>query len=1119
MEKKLKMIIPWRFSPGVKKMLLYMKLTFVIFLTVALQTLAGVSYSQTTTLSISLKNAPVQTVLQEVEDQSEFYFLYSRSVIDVDRTVDMQLKNAKITEVLNALFGGTDVAYKVDGRQIVLSKKSEGSGTEIQQQKSITGKVTDSSGGPVPGVSVVVKGTSNGTITDSDGKYSLSNIPENATLQFSFVGMKAQEIAVGGKTTINLVLADETIGIEEVVAIGYGTMKKSDLTGSVARVNMAGTEKGANVSLLQALQGTTSGVNITGGGGAGADQLLSIRGQTSLSASDSPLIVLDGIIYNGAISDINTQDVEAIDVLKDASSAAVYGSRSANGVLLITTKKGKTEKPLFNLNAYYGFQNISNNPMKVMNGEQYATRLIDFSWETALYNWYKTMPTNATGKPVRSSISDPNNVATFLRSQEERDNYLAGNTIDWIKEVLQQAPIQSYDLSVSGKTAKSNYYLSGSFVDQKGIVLNDQFNRATLHANFENKITDWFTLGLNTSYSYRDYSGLETPLLNARTASPFANMYNAVGGYSTYLSGGELYQPHPLSNLEVDNKDLRNNLLVIVSAKINIPKIKGLTYDFNYSNTFNTAKNNTFYPVTVAAGSDANGLASKVLTEERSWIINNIITYLKTFGTDHKVNATLLYSREYRSGESSNLRSTGFQNPALSYNGLQLGQVQTVSAGSWEEKSLSYMGRANYTYKNRYLITGTVRKDGFSGFGSSQKFATFPSLSLGWVTSEETFLKNVKWLNFLKLRTSVGVNGNQGIGRYSSFSKMATTAYVYAGVTSIAVYPNSLGNENLGWESTLSYNLGLDYSILASRISGSIDVYKAQTSNVLVNRSIPAPTGYSSVWANIGGISNKGIELGLTTVNVEGPLRWETKFQFSLNRDKITKLYGGETDMDIGNSWFVGQSISAIYDYKMTGGVWTETELYNKQIIKGFYPGQFRLADLNGDGSIDANYDRSIIGYRTPNYRFGINNSFSYKNFVLSFFLNSVQGGKNYYLADNSSVLMASTTADHAYRENVTAVRQYWTPDNGVTNAPGIYNGPQRVAGLFQSKSFVRLQDVSINYRLDTNVVRTLGLDGLDLYISGKNLHTWTKWSGWDPETESNTPMMRTIIGGVRLSF
>jgi TonB-linked SusC/RagA family outer membrane protein len=764
----------------------------------------------------------------------------------------------------------------------------------------------------MPGVNVVVKGATIGAITGADGKYSITVPDKNVALVFSFIGYGTQEVLVAGKSVIDVALVSESKALEEVVVIGYGTQKKSDLTGSVVRVNMTDKVLVNNVNLLQSIQGDTPGLNVTGGGAlAGDEPSLSIRGQTSLSASDAPLIVLDGIIYNGSISDINVNDVETIDILKDASAAAVYGSRSANGVMLVTTKKGKTDKPRFTLNSTYGFQNFTKD-LPVMNAEQYAVRLVDYYWEQQLYAWYKTNPTDATGRPVRPDVTDRNVVAVTLRSQEEKDNYLAGgHDIDWIDEVSRIAPMQNYDLNFSGKTDRSNYYISGSYTDQDGVLLNDQFKRTTVHTNIESKVTDWLTLGLTSSYSYRDYSGLEASLSAARSASPFASMYNAIGEYPLYLVG-ELYQPHPFNRLTVPNKDLRNNLFVIVSAKIVVPKITGLVYDFNYSNTYNTTKNNTFWPVTVPEGMNNNGLATKALTEERSWIYNNILTYARTFGNVHSVNATFLYSREYRSGESTNPQAQGFSNPALIYNGMQNGTVPALSTGAWEEKSISYMGRVNYTFKDRYMITGTVRKDGFSGFGPNNKFATFPSLSLGWVASEEPFVKNVKWLNFLKLRASVGVNGNQGIGRYSSFAKMSSTSYVYGATTAIAVYPSSLGNSDLGWESTLSYNLGLDYAVLDSRISGSIDVYKAKTSNVLVSRALPPATGYASVWANIGEISNDGIELGLTTVNIKGQLRWETKFQFSLNRDKITKLYGGANDKDIGNSWFVGKPISAI---------------------------------------------------------------------------------------------------------------------------------------------------------------------------------------------------------------
>jgi len=989
-------------------------------------------------------------------------------------------------------------------------------------QIQLSGKVVDKNmKEPLPGVSVVVKGTTLGTITDANGNYSISNVAGNATLQFSFVGMKSLEVTVGGKSRIDVELEEDAIGIEEVVAIGYGTMKKSDLTGSVSRTTIGDNAGQTTTNLLQALSGATPGVNIQAGGLAGSEPNISIRGRTSLSASDKPLIVLDGIIYNGDIANININDVESVDILKDASAAAVYGSRSANGVLLITTKKGKSEKPSISFNMAYGYQDMTNNPMQVMNAEQYAIRLVDFYYQQSLYTWYKTKPTSDVGKPVRPDVNDRNIVAARLRTVEERENYLAGREINWVDEVLQTAPIQNYNLSFSGKTERSNYYISGSYAKEEGIQLNDQFSRFTIHSNVESKITDWLTIGLNTSYSYRDYSGLPADLgwdkTGARAASPLANNKIGLPQYDMYLTG-EAYMPYPLNNLYVDNKDIRNNLFLVGNAKVTVPWVKGLTYELNYSNTYQNRTNNSFYPVTTPDGAGNKGKAIKNPSEQRNSIINNIVTYLRSFG-DHQVNATLLYSRENSIAESSTLTAQGFDNPVLGYNNVGLGTIATVGSTAWEENSISYMARANYSYKNRYMLTGTVRRDGFSGFGENTKFATFPSVSLGWVATEESFLEDYDWL-YLKLRTSYGKNGNQGIGRYSSFSRMSANAYVYGANTGIAVYPSTLGNADLGWEATSSFNVGIDYAFLDQRISGSIDVYKAETSNVLVQRTLPPTTGYSSVWANIGAIDNKGIELALNTINVKGPINWTTNFNFALNRDKISKLYGGETDKDIGNSWFVGESISAIYDYEFAGGVWTEKELYEGKILANWYPGQFKYVDQNTDGVIEPNADRKVIGYKTPNYRFSITNTLSYKNFTLSFLLNSIQGGNGYYLDDNSSVVNTQWNSDNVYRVNGSAVRPYWTPDNGVTNATGIYNTPVVHGGVYESRSFVRLQDLSLGYNFKPEMLKSLKLESCQVFLSGKNLYTWTKWSGWDPEIgNSDSPLMRNVTLGFRLTL
>lgn len=1089
----------------------------LIFITV-FQAYGNDMYSQNTKLSLNLKDVSVANVLEKIESNSEFYFLYNAKLIDVKRNVSISVEDKKISEILSSLFSGTGVNYLVYDRQIILTPGGVTALSEaMQQQQKVTGTVTGKDGSPLPGVNVVITGTTQGVMTDVEGKYSIDVLQRSKSLKFTFIGMEPQEIAIGTLTQINVTMAESSISLEEVVVVGYGTQKKSDLTGSVVRVSMEGKAFQANTNLSQALSGATAGVNIQEAGLAGSEPSLSIRGQTSLSATDQPLIVLDGIIYNGAISDINIDDVASVDILKDASAAAVYGSRSANGVMLITTKKGKTDKPVVSFNMYTGYQDMTNNPMKVMNAKQYAIRMVDYYYQQDLYTWYRTEPTSATGKPVRPDITNPTIVAQRLRTQEERDNYLAGNAIDWVKEVIQLAPIQNYNLNLSGKSDRSNYFVSGSYTNEDGILKNDNFKRFTLHTNIESKVTDWFTLGLISSYSYRDYSGLEASLSDARGCSPLAD--NKIGSpdYDMYLTG-EFYMPYPLNNLYVDNKDISNNLFIVGSGKITVPWIKGLTYELNYSNTYTTRNNNTFYPSTTPEGATNKGQAIKNPTDERDWIVNNIVTYLRTFG-DHQINATLLYSRENRQAQSSTLNAQGFDNPVLGYNNMGLGTVVTVASSAWEENSLSYMARANYTYKNRYMLTGTIRRDGFSGFGPNNKYATFPSVSLGWVATDESFLKDIKGL-YLKLRASYGKNGNQGIGRYSSFSRMTADAYVYGPTTAIAVYPSTLGNSDLGWESTSSFNLGMDFGLFDRRISGSIDVYKSKTTNVLVYRALPPTSGYPGVWTNMGAIDNKGIELELTSINLKGRLGWETNFVFSLNRDKISKLYGGENDNDVGNSWFVGEPISAIYDYEMAGGVWTEAELYSGQIYENWYPGQYKYVDQNKDGVIEPNADRKVIGYRTPSYRFSINNTFNYKNFTFSFFINSIQGGKKYYLMDNASVVNVDFRSDNVLRMNASAVRPYWTPDNGVNNATGVYNSPAVSSGIYESRSFVRLQDVSLSYKFGPKLLKTLNVDACQVYISSKNPYVWTKWSGWDPETGvSNSPLMRNTTAGVRLTF
>ena len=984
------------------------------------------------------------------------------------------------------------------------------------QANIVTGRVANSNGEPLIGVSVTVKGSTEGTSTDSEGNYSIQ-VPANGTLVFSYVGFSTKEEPVNGRSNIEIVLIPSASELDQVIVIGYGTQKKSDLTGSIARITMDDKATQANVNLFQALVGASAGVNLEERGGAAGEPTLSVRGQTSLSASDRPLIVLDGVIYNGSISNINVNDVETIDILKDASAAAVYGSRSANGVLLITTKKGRSKKPVIAFSGYTGFQDMTNNPMRVMNADEFAVRLADWDWENKVYAWYKTNPTSAEGRPARPDVTNRETVAGYIRTFEEKENYLAGNSIDWVDEVLRKGSMQNYNVSLQGSANNTSYYFSGSYSDIEGIQLNDEFKRITLHMNLESKVNDWLTFGVNTSYSNRDNSGIPASLASARVASPLANNYIGKPNYDIYL-GGELFQPYPLVNLFIDNSDISNELFAVGSAKIKIPWIQGLQYEFNYSHVYSNRNNNTFNSSATPSGVNNRGLATKSPSESRDWNINNIITYSRAF-EDHQVNATLLYSRESVTGNSTTASATGFDNEILGYNNLGLGEGATAASTAYEENSISYMGRVNYSYKSRYMFTGTVRRDGFSGFGADKKFATFPSASIAWVASEESFLQD-KGL-YLKLRTSYGENGNQGIGRYSSLSRMSTLYYVYGQATAIGLYPSTLGNIDLAWETTSSYNVGVDFGFLKNRITGSLDLYTAKTEDVLVQRQLPRSAGYASIWTNIGAIDNKGIELELKTINIDkGAFRWESNFVFSLNRDKITKLYGGKNDNDIGNSWFVGEPISAIYDYEMAGGVWTEEELFNRKIpLKGgWYPGMFRYVDQNGDSTITAAADRKVIGYGAPGYRFSINNTLSYKNFTLSVFINSIQGGDRYYMADNQFYI--NPLYYFPDRTNNSAINAYWRPDAPTKNTTGIYNVPPVQSGMYQSRSFVRLQDVSLSYALGQKMLDKLKMQSLQVYVSSKNPYVWTNWQGWDPEIGvTDTPLMRNYIVGLRFSL
>lgn len=1090
------------------KTLLVMRLTLLLCLFFAFQSIAIEAFSQNQRLSINQRNIKIEEIIQLIESETDYYFMYSAKTVDVKRTVDIKATDKLVTEILSDIFKGTNVSYKIDGRVIALSKNGEES-VMGQQPHSVSGKVIDSSGIPLPGVSVVVKGTTTGTITDSNGKFVLNGLTGNSILQFSFVGMRTQEIIVGGKTNIDISLADEAVGLDEVVAVGYGTQKKKDLTGAVSSLKMTDKENLPNTNMVQALRGTIAGVNVNMSSKSGSTGNITVRGLTSLSASNSPLIIVDGIPLAGSLSDVNPNDIQTIDVLKDGAAAAVYGAKSSNGVILITTKKGTSTKPIIQYNGYYGVQEISHR-IKMLDGSKYIQKIVDYQTAVGVTN------------------PDPKN---YLQSLELA-NYNAGITSDPLSQAIQNSITQTHNLSVSGKNDKTTYYVSGAFTDEKGIVYNDNFKRITFRSNIENKITDWLNVGMNAAFTNRDDSGLEAALYLAILNSPYAQYTDANGNNLMLVHGGgeAMAQGSRFSADRTSDLSKNQNLTGTIYANVDIPFIKGLSYRVNYSNTFNWIKHFQFTPPYYLEKQNNTGSGYKEHSEQLNWILENILTYKRKFGTVHDVEATLLYSRDHYDYNYSKLSASNFFTDVLGYNNLQLGTVQSVNSRASQSDGISMMGRINYRYKDRYLLTLLSRRDGYSAFGAGNKFGVFPSMALGWIVSQENFMKNITIVDNLKLRFSYGATGNQAISPYSSLGTMSQNNYVFGNgsTTYIGITNSTMGNQDLSWETTLAKNYGLDFAILKNRISGTLEYYDTKTKNLLVARALPSMTGYSKVNTNIGGTANHGLEIALNSKNIKTQaFEWNSSLTFSTNKNKITSLYGtvdanGKPLDDITNGWFIGQPIGAIYDYTLDGIYQVGDNIPTK-----FKAGYFKIVDKSGNGTIGTE-DRSIIGKTTPDFRIGLGNTWSYKNFSLMVFVNSSFGG----MKNNPMLNPAGYFPD---RLNILDARGgYWTPDHPSTTRPSINYAMPVSHGIYESLTFVRIQDVSLSYDLPKRLITKAKINSAKVYISGKNLLTFTKWEGWDPESDgigtgasispyssSNSflPMIRSFVVGINFSF
>jgi len=976
----------------------------------------------------------------------------------------------------------------------------------------LSGKVTDDGNQPLEGVSIAVLGTAFGTVSDHKGDYTLSidDAARTGKVVFSYIGYLTREVDYTGDQVINISLQKDIKDLDEVVVVGYGTQKKRDLTGSVSSVNMDEIKSAPVANIGEAIEGRMAGVQVISSGSPGSNVTFRIRGTGTINNSD-PLIVIDGVPMDAPLNNLNNNDIESIEVLKDASASAIYGSRGANGVVLITTKKGVKNKNQLSFNYNIGFQNPTN-VVKMLNASQFA----------ALHN---DMMVN-NGQPTNPAYADPASL---------------GAGTDWLGALFRTAPMHNISLSYSGGTDKTNYYVSGSILDQDGIVINTGYRRYALQLNTDSKVFDWLKFGNNVTFTTDVKTNGDYNIRNTMAALPVQPILNADGTYSGPEGQsswyGDISNPIGRANI-IENKTTGYNLLGSIFGEVNITRnlkfrsTGGL--QANFWNTRNWSPKYDWKPIP-----SPNSYLAESYNKGLTWLWDNYLTYNTLIGDDHDLTVLVGTSAQsnkfsYINGAISNFASDKTQQ-------LNNGNAQVVLGGNANEWSLlSYIGRINYAYKDKYLLTATLRRDGSSRFGKNNRWGTFPSASAAWRLSEEDFIKNVSFLNDLKLRVGYGITGNQNIGNYSFASVLKTVVYNFNGVNVPAVIPQSIPNPNIKWETVEQSNLGIDASILNNRVTIALDGYIKNTSNMLVPMSVPISTGYSDIvvpYINAGKVQNKGVELAVTTKNLRGKLGWTTSFNVSYNKNKIVNLndtiplvtgsIGLNDNLAIQQS---GHPINTFYGF-VTDGIFqsqSEVDAHASQ-VPGVDPynrtsaGDIRFKDLNSDGRIDDN-DRTFIGNPNPSFIFAMNNTVSYMGLDLSIFLQGVSGNKIF----NANRIYQEGMA--VAQNQTAATLNRWNGEGTSNDMPrAIFNDPNKNTRpsdrFIEDGSYLRIKNITLGYTFPESMVKKAKISSARIYVSCQNLFTFTKYTGFDPEVSSNGidfslyPVTRTISFGVNINL
>ncbi len=966
------------------------------------------------------------------------------------------------------------------------------------QNKVITGTVTDSQNEPLIGVNVTVKGSSAGTVTDLDGHYSLSVVSDQSILVFSYIGYTSQEIAVGARSSIHVTLREDAQALDQVVVVGYGVVKKRDVVGSIASVKQADITALPTSNVLESMQGKIAGLDMTRSSGAlGSGLNFTVRGNRSLTASNAPLILVDGIPY-GADLTINPNDVESIEVLKDASTTAIYGSSGANGVIMITTKKGKEGKPQVDFNAFVG-PSLATNLPKVNNTDQYVAMRREAM--RAVGQW--------------SSPEDDSSIWDAVALERIRN----GVNTDWYDLILGSAITQDYQVSVSSGTDATKVAFSLNYMNETGVLKGEELSRYNGRMNISQRIIKGMEAGASMFFNYSLQDAVPSNVFHyAQTQDPYGVPYNEDGSINKYpFTGSGSTAVNMLMNQDKDNfRDETKSTRFFGTAYLNYEIIKGLHFRTNMGFDASNSRNGRFEGVNSTYATSNKDLARVAKTEKRSETITweNTLTYNKDL-RDHSFTVLLGHSMSKNTYEDTYAEGKGLSFEESLFHNLDGTQQDFVIASSLTESALlSYFGRFNYKWLDKYLLTATLRADGSSVLAKGNQWGYFPSVGLAWRMKNENFLTDVEAVSDMKLRASYGVSGNSAVSPYQTTGGLSKTIYTFDDVPAYGYRPYNLANQQLKWEKTKVLNFGLDFGVLNNRIYATIDAYKTWTSDLLLPMILPGHTGFTQVISNVGKTETRGLDISVNTVNFDtSSFRWTSDLTFSTNKEKITALNTNQDD--VASGWFIGHATKVFYDYEKIG-IWQLDEA-QEAAKYGQEPGDIKVRDTGNKGSIDATEDRKVLGQQTPKWTAGLNNRFEYKGWEFSFFLYARVG----HLIRSDAALNY-----HPSGWSNSSVVDYWTPENPTNAYPRPHFNKNESMLYFSTLGyrkgdFLKIKDITLGYTFPKQISGKAGLSKLRVYTTMKNFFTFSGFSDYDPERggANSYPMTKQLVFGINASF